>query len=105
MLFGLLLLVCGYALRVRTACFGGVLFQRHQRNVSPAKLLLSELSLLRFVHVSIFGAVSTATVPKRAAVRNHDKMVRFITEPDFGFLVVTDFGASCLMNHVAANPD
>ena len=98
-------MVCEYALRVMTAVFGDVLFQQHQCNVSPAMLLLSDLSLKRFVHVSIFGAVSAATVPTIAAVRNHDTMVRFITESDLGFLVLTDSEAFGVMNHVAATPD
>ena len=105
MLFGLLLLVCGYALRFGSSGFGDVLFKQHQCNVSPAMLSLNGLSLLMFVHVSVFGAVNAATVPTSAAVRIHDARIRIVAETDLGFLVVSGFGATGLINHMAEHSD
>ena len=55
--------------------------------------------------MSVVGAVSAAAMLMRATLRNHDKVVRCINESDRDLVVVTDFGAVGVMNHVAAISD
>ena len=57
-----------------------MLHRHHPCRDSYAMLSLNTFPMCSFLHRLVFGAVNTATVPMRAAVRNHVAKVRMTTE-------------------------
>ena len=79
-----------------------VLYRQHLCKDSYAMLSLNTFPRCSFIHKFVFGAVNTATVPMRAAVRNHVARVRMTTE----YCVAgSDFAPLGNVNHTTANSD
>ena len=77
-------------------------YRIHRCNDSYAMLSPSKFPMCSLVHVFVLGAANTATVPMRAAVRNHDANVRITAVKCFGGSAFVPRGN---VIHTAANSD
>lgn len=77
------------------------LHRQHLCNDPYAMLSLNKFPMCSRVHMLVLGAVNTATIPMRAAERNHDAIVRITAERCFGGA----FEPRGKVSHTASNSD
>ena len=77
-------------------------YRQHLCNDSYVMLSLYRVARYSSIHIFVFVAVRTATVPMSAAVRNHNAIVRITVE---NCLAGNAFEPCGKVNHTAANSD